>query len=235
MNDMINKDPIFQKSKEVWEDNLILFPETKLNYPDEMLVRLFSARYIYVPSPPAKVMDHGFGHGNNLLFSATKGYECAGCEISEYLIQQVNRLFKKFGKKVDLRLINGLDIPFENNYFDIVVSWNVIHYNGTRSAVQHVISELYRVLKTNGILLLSTLHPDNALFNRMEHISNGSYKIVKKSDYDNRQGLTFFATKSPEELKEIFSLFSTVKIGSVYYDLFNTERRYASFLIYGVK
>ena len=191
----MNEEQIFLRSKQVWEENLKLFPHTKLNYPDENLVRLFSGRYVPVPQPPARVMDHGFGHANNLGFLVSRGYDCAGCEISEHFINKAQKHFETIGKPVDLRPVRGLEIPFDDESFDVVVSWNVIHYNGTWAAVLKIISELRRVLKPGGLLLLSTLHPDSSLFSRMRHLGDGSYLIEKESPYDNRQGLTFFCPK----------------------------------------
>lgn len=226
---------IFELSKKVWEDNLKLFPQTKLNYPAESLVLLFSNRYVPVPLPPARVMDHGFGHGNNLLFASSKEYECAGCEISENLVKEVSKLFRGFGKDAELRLVKGLDIPFEDDRFDIVLSWDVIHYNGTREAVSHVIAELYRVLRPGGVLLLSTVNPESSIFDRMEHLGGGTYKIVEKSPYDNRRGLTFFVFDSQEDFSKIFSMFTEVRLGNLYHDLFNHEKRHSAYLVYGVK
>ena len=226
---------IFSQSKQVWEENLKLFPHTKLHYPDENLVRLFSGKYIPVPQPPAKVMDHGFGTANSLVFLASRGYECAGCEISEQFISEASKLFQTLGKTVDLRPVRGLEIPFDDETFDIVVSWNVIHYNGNRVAVLKVISELHRVLKSGGTLLLSTIHPDNSLFSRMRHLGDGSYLIEKESQYDNRQGLTFFVAKTAEEVAGLFSVFSKVEIGSASADLFDPEKRNAWFLVYAIR
>lgn len=231
----MNDEQIFLRSKQVWEENLKLFPQTKLNYPDENLVRLFSGRYVPVPQPPAKVMDHGFGTANTLAFLANRGYECAGCEISKHFINEAQRLFESIGNTVDLRPVKGLEVPFPDESFDVVVSWNVIHYNGTRAAALKVISELRRVLKLGGVLLLSTLHPDSSLFFRMKHLGDGSYLIEKESEYDNRQGLTFFCSQSAEELAGLFREFSEVKIGSASSDLFNPARRNAWFLVYAIR
>jgi SAM-dependent methyltransferase len=231
----MDEQKIFNNSREVWENNLRMFPETQLNYPDENLVRLFSGRYIAIPKPPAVVMDHGFGHGNNLLFASTKGYDCAGCEISRNLIEETKKIFSYHGVEADLRQISGLEIPFEDESCDIVISWNAIHYNGTLPSVIRIIEEFYRVLKDGGVLLLSTLHPNSCMFDRMQKIDDFSYKITKKSEYDNREGLVFFATPSLQELQQFFSQFSKVLGGEVYYNLFNSDRRHAAYYIYGMK
>lgn len=228
---------IFQKSKKVWDENSKLFPQTTLQYPDENLVRIFCGRgkYVNIPKPPAKIMDHGFGDPANLAFFASKGYECSGCEISETLVRDGKKFFKAMNKKVDLRLIKGLDIPFDDESFDIVVSWNAIHYLGARAAVLKVIDEFYRILKPNGVLLLSTICLEGSFFNRLKSIGDGCYIVEKESKYDNRKGLTFFAAKSLDELKGLFKPFSEVKTGSAHFNLFNEPLKSAWYLIYAVK
>ena len=231
----MSNEHIFNKSKQVWENNLKLSPQTKLHYPDENLVRLFSGRYILVPQPPAKVMDHGFGSANTLDFLVSRGYDCSGCEISEHIIKEARSHFTDIGKAVDLRLVEGLDLPFESNSFDVVVSWNVIHYNGKRTAVQKVINELNRVLKPKGVLLLSTIHPNNSLIDRMRPLGGNSYFMETSSQYDNRQGLTFFCAPTVEHLAIMFDEFIEVKTGSATADLFNPEERCAWYLVYAIK
>jgi len=225
----------FKKSKAVWEENLKLFPNSKLQFPAENLVRLFSGRYISVPSAPAKVMDHGFGHGNSLVYFSSLGYECSGCEISEHLVNEVSTMFKGSGTDVDLRLIDGLNFPFEDNSFDIIVSWDVLHYNGTREAVAKTIDEMHRTLKPGGIVLLSSICPDSGIMDRVTPLGDDSYLIEKESSHDNRQGLTFFCTESEKHLAKMFGQFSEVKSGKASFDLFDHAPRYASSLIYGVK
>ena len=228
-------DEINRKSKEVWEKFLKIQPEANLMFPDENLIKIFSNRYVEVPKPPAKLLDHGFGSGNNLVFFATKGYDCYGLEIAKDLIRVANEKFEKLNLKVDLKEIIEDSFDYEENFFNIIVSWNAIHYLGTREKVMKVIDEFFRILKPNGVLILSTLHPDNALFNRFEAIGDNSYKIVEDSPYDNRKGLIMYATKNKKELTDLFLKFSTVKLGFYSNDLFLPERINSARLIYAIK
>ena len=53
------------------------------------------------------------------------------------------------------------DIPFEDNYFDIILSKYAIHISPD---ISPIFSEIYRVLKPNGISMYLTNHPlDNIL------------------------------------------------------------------------
>ncbi len=156
-------------------------------------------------------------------------------EIANDLIRVAIEKFKKLNLKVDLREIKEDSFDYEENFFDIIVSWNSIHYLGTREKVMTVIEEFYRILKPNGVLFLATLHPDNAIYERFESIGNGSVKIVKDSLYDNREGLILFAIQDEKELIDLFSKFSTVKPGYYGYNLFMPERRQAAQLLYAIK
>ena len=229
---MDTNNTIFENSKKVWEDNLGLFPQTVLKYPDENLVRLLSGRYVPIPLPPAKVLDHGFGTANTLEYLVNKGFECSGCEISQRFIDEAEIRLKH---QADLRLVKGLEIPFEDNQFDLIISWNVIHYNGTPENVQRVVNELRRVLKTGGVLLLSTIHPDSSLFKRTEYIAKGSYKVIKGSIYDNRDGLALYCARASWELRGLFKDFSEYRQGYAEANLFNPERIGAWYLVYAVK
>lgn len=230
---MANK--IYEKSKKIWGEFAMKYDELDLKFPDENLIRIFSGRYIKIPQPPAKLLDHGFGGGNNLLFFAQKGYECYGCEITEELIKVATEKFKRMGEKATFSLITSTKLNYEDDFFDIIVSWNAIHYNGIRENVQKVIKEMHRILKPGGVIILSTLHPDHSILKRGQIIGNGSYILKKESMFDNRKGLLLFCPEKEEELLSLFSDFSEVKLGYYNFDLFLPERRHAARLIYAKK
>ena len=98
-----------------------------------------------------------------------------------------------------------------------------------------MINELYRILKPNGILILSTLHPDSWVLKRGKSNDDGSWDIVKESKYDNRKGLTLFCPKNDIDLENMFYKFKNLKFGYVKFNLFLDEKNYASRLIYAKK
>ncbi len=229
------KNEINKKSKKVWKEFATKYNELDLMFPDENLIRIFSGRYVKVPQPPAKVLDHGFGGGNNLLFFAQKGYECHGFEITEELIKVANEKFDWIGKRAVFSLITSTKLDYEDDFFDIIVSWNSIHYNGTRENVQKVLDEMYRSLKPEGIIILSTLHPDNSILKKGKVIDNDSYLLEKESKFDNRKGLLLFCPKEEGELFNMFSNFNEVKFGYYNFNLFLLERSHAARLVYAKK
>jgi|LGOV01.1.fsa_nt_gb ubiquinone/menaquinone biosynthesis C-methylase UbiE len=226
---------IHEKSKKVWEEFATKYNELDLMFPDENLIRIFSGRYINVPQPPAKLLDHGFGGGNSLLLFAKRGYECYGCEITEELIKVAKEKFDRMSESITLSLIAGTKLDYPDNFLDIIVSWNAIHYNGTRENVQKVINEMHRILKPGGVTILSTLHPDNSILKRGQMTGDGSYMLKKESKFDNREGLLLFCPKKESELRNMFSDFSEVKLGYYNFNLFLPERAHAARLVYAKK
>lgn len=86
-----------------------------------------------------RILDNGCGRGEFLHAFSSLGMEASGTDISD---------FCKQSKVVDL---NHDMLPFPDNYFDAIFSKSVIeHIENT----EHYMSEMRRVLKEGGVLIL---------------------------------------------------------------------------------
>ena len=225
----------FKVSMNIFENNLKIFPNSQLMYPNDNLIRLFAGdKYVNLPKPPAKLMDHGFGHGNNLAYFTSLGYDCSGCEISDNYIDVVNKLYEDNDKTIDLRKITGLELPYGDNEFDIVVSWSAIYFNGNRDDTQFVVNELHRILKPGGSLLLSSVHSDTTLYEHCKKIGPESY-IVDTDKYSNLKGTYYFFPDSEDSFVKLFRNFSNVTPGYYSFNLCNPEMKTAYHLMHAVK
>lgn len=100
-----------------------------------------------------KILDIGCGFGWFELDVLKRGVkQVAGIEISEEDLR-APRLIED--KKAIFKVAGALKLPFEDNYFDTVVAWEVIEHipRGTES---RMFKEVSRVLKRNGTFYLST-------------------------------------------------------------------------------
>lgn len=228
-------DEILNESKKVWDDFTRVHKKQLLQYPDECYIRIFSGKYVDIPKAPAKLLDHGFGSGNSFPFFLEKGYDVYGCEVVQSLIDVAKENFVFTDKKIEFSLIQGTKLDYEDNYFDVIVSWNTLHYNGTKEAVKEVISEFRRILKPGGILILSTIHPSNSVAKRGVDQGDGSLLIEKPSKFDNRKGLTLFCPSSKDDFQSLWSNFSEIKFGHYNYNFFNKNYEHAARLVYAKK
>jgi ubiquinone/menaquinone biosynthesis C-methylase UbiE len=93
------------------------------------------------------LLDAGSGTGWFSREAALRGAKVVSLDVGENILAQV-------AKKCDTQRIVGsvLNIPFEDDYFDFAICTEVIEHTAhPKEAVQ----EIYRVLKKNGILILT--------------------------------------------------------------------------------
>ncbi len=102
------------------------------------------------PKKNEKILDVGCGRGEMVFACKQKGAKAFGIDFS------FNAL--KFGKKLGLKNLvqaDAISLPFKNNSFDKIVFLEVIEHI-PKELEHQLLSELNRVLKKNGLLVITT-------------------------------------------------------------------------------
>ena len=76
-----------------------------------------------------KVLEIGVGAGTDHLQWARVGTELYGLDLTEKAISTTQKRLNLYGEKSNLIIHDAESLPFENNKFDIVYSWGVIHHS----------------------------------------------------------------------------------------------------------
>lgn len=103
------------------------------------------------------------GHGNcghlEKIYKVTNDIQYFGLEISETMKCEAERINQKLiqNNKITFHLYDGSKIPFSNNFFDKIFTVNTIYF---WEKPVDFINEIYRVLKVNGLLILTFAHKD---------------------------------------------------------------------------
>ena len=208
---------------------------TGKTWPSETLLRLLNGNYI--PGQDKnyagkKVLDLGFGNGNNMILLGSLGFDLYGIEVTEEICQVVKSKMAELKYDADLRAGTNTCIPFEDNMFDLLISWNVIHYEDNEDSMRKAISECQRVLKPGGRVLISTTGPEHKILRNSKSAGKHLYQILRQDDH--RKGEVFYYFDTEENIKRLFEpLFKDVLIGRVT-DFLMTEKL-DSYLITGVK
>ncbi len=108
-----------------------------------------------------KVLDVGSGNGYVLSKYAREGADVYGVDITETGIDLCKKRFEILGLKGNFQVANAEQLPFPDETFDCVCSMGVLHHvPDTEKAV----SEVHRVLKKGGRLIVMFYHKDSALY-----------------------------------------------------------------------
>ncbi len=220
---------------EKWSTFYTEADEKILRYPNEPLARVMKGNYI--PGldknyKGKKVLDIGFGHGNNLLFLNSLGFELYGTEVQEEICSLVMDRLKNYGISSDLRYGVNQELPFFDNMFDALVSWDVLHYEGQEENMHLALKEYIRVLVPGGRLFLSTIAPKSSVFRDAQQLEENRFLLGRDDDF--RKGVTFFCCESRDTLKTLVSThFKNVMIGRSTELLF--AESYDSYVLTGTK
>jgi ubiquinone/menaquinone biosynthesis C-methylase UbiE len=93
------------------------------------------------------VLEIGVGLGADHQRYAESGAYLHGIDLTERAILNTGRRLKLFGLTSELKVADAEQLPFENEFFELVYSWGVIHHSPD---TQKTVSEIFRVLKPGG-------------------------------------------------------------------------------------
>ena len=203
-----------------------------LSWPSETLVRLLKGSYI--PGLPdlsgSAVLDVGFGNANNTVMLACLGARVSGIEIDQAICDLARGKLAALGLAADLRVGTNLSIPFDAESFDLLISWNVLHYTDNEQDFRAGIAEYARVLKPGGRIIVSTTGPDHKILEGAKPLGDHRYRIVTDP---LRAGQVFYYVDSEENARRLFDdCFTDVHVGRIRDHLFTQTLDW--FLITGV-
>lgn len=130
---------------------------------------------------PVKALDLGCGVGRHALAFARAGFETHAVDLSEAGLSELAKSARAGGVEVAAQLAPMTELPFEDNTFDYVLSFNVI-YHGAPEIVRKAISEIARVLKPGGVYQGTMLSKRNANFGLGTEVAPDTF--VREGDDD---------------------------------------------------
>ena len=127
-------------------------------YPNEDIIR-FCARLIQkrltfdryeVKRSVERVLDLGCGNGRHALYFASQGFQAYGVDVSPSAIEWAREWAAKQNLKADFRVADIAALPFDDAFFDVVVSHGVLDHVPTKVA-RAAAEEVRRTLRPKGL------------------------------------------------------------------------------------
>ena len=112
------------------------------------------------PKPGMKVLEVGCGTGTNLMLYHRAGCSVYGIDLSPSMLEIAHT---KLGEGADLQLGDASNMPYQNNFFDLVIAMFALH-EMPREIRPLVMREMIRVTKQQGRVLIIDFHPGRICF-----------------------------------------------------------------------
>lgn len=107
-----------------------------------------------------RVLDYGCGPGHLLAHLLDRGLECHAVDSSPESIRAVNERFAGRGNWRQARLVDGIVTPYPPGHFDVVCCIETLEHLPDDAAAA-LVSELARVTKPGGIVIVTTPFAEN--------------------------------------------------------------------------
>jgi len=121
------------------------------------------------------LLDVGCGEGAFLCLAQKKGWQVSGTEISTFAVKHASAELNKNIFCGDLR-----SVQFRENLFDVVTMWHVLEHVDDP---QKYLSEIHRILKPDGLLVLAVPNVNNMVFQLVYRIVRGrKLKLFTKGE-----------------------------------------------------
>lgn len=198
----------FDKS---WEKNIYSKGKQLNLYPYDILVSIIARKFFDIPyekRKKIKVLDLGCGGGNNSKFLAENDFNIFGIDGSETAVKISKERFKKWKLKGNFIQGDFLNLPYKDNFFDLIIDRESIYAN-TFNNIKDIINGVYRKLKINGFFIsfiYNIYHPDKRFGKKIEL---NTYKNFFKGSF-KEAGITHFFN-----MEEILKLYSKFKIENI--------------------
>jgi len=149
---------VYEEYKNLWgnEDEKYLWEQVNIWIDDDNnldgVISFLESRF---DLRGKRILDFGCGWGTDLIFCLKKGYDAFGIDISWekakfHTLRVQRRNYPKFWIERFI-LSQGENLPFKSESFDLVYSNQVIEHV---KDLERCISEIFRVLKKDGILYI---------------------------------------------------------------------------------
>ena len=102
-----------------------------------------------------KVLEIGVGNGSHAQLLAHYAQSFTGIDITDYAVKSTSERMKCFGLKADILRMDAEHMQFDDNSFDFIWTWGVIHHS---SNTRRVLQEMHRVLKPCGHAISMVYH-----------------------------------------------------------------------------
>ncbi len=198
-------------------------------YPNESVVRFLK---LHFPDGQSKrLLDLGCGAGRHVMLLAKEGFQTHGIDISQAGIDYTKRLLSQHGYHANVIKGSLLQLPYESDYFDGLISCGVLCYF-VEHDVQQVVKEIHRVLKPGGKAFIVTRSTRDKRFGKGIPIEKHTFRMADNETDEEGMIMHFL---DADAILELCKAFSEVRLGWLEESMDSLDQYNSDFLITLIK
>ncbi len=155
-----------------------------------------------------RALDIGVGGGRHAKLLNEFGFEVSGIDISEEGLRQTRNVLEKLGMHAALHSASMAALPFESEFFDVVVSYGVFNYGASADMVS-AIRELHRVLQPGRRAFVVTRTTSDYRFGKGKELEPGTFQL-DISDTSEEGTVQHFLSEA--DVYHRFAAFSEIRL-----------------------
>jgi tellurite methyltransferase len=131
-----------------------------------------------------KILDVGCGSGRNLVYFLQNGYDVYGVDpnlIAVNTVKELSQTLSPHHRPQNFKAASAEDLPFDDNYFDLVISSAVLHFADSPAHFENMLRSMWRVLKPGGYFF-ARLASNIGIEALVHHLGNGRYLLPDGSE-----------------------------------------------------
>jgi ubiquinone/menaquinone biosynthesis C-methylase UbiE len=185
-------------------------------YPFESVVKFIFKNYGKLTKEDRKkikVLEVGCGTGNNIWFLAEEGFDVYGIDISPKAIELSKNMLTKKGLSASLYVSSFTELPFENNYFDIIIDRLAII--NCPEFIDESLCNVYNKLNVNGKFFCVCFNTNHDGYKRSvnKYTKINEFGLNKVDDLVLSEcGPIYFMDENYTILKKYFKIIEEIKV-----------------------
>jgi SAM-dependent methyltransferase len=213
-------------AKKEWTKDIL--NEKEMAFPSEYVIRIFKGSYPRLNFDKSsykgkRICDIGCGDGRNLVLLSQCGFDTCGVELTEEIVNKVTDDLNKLNVYSEIRVGTNQNIPFNESFFDFILSWNSCYYMGENRDFNTHVKEFSRILKKDGYLILSIPKKTCFIYHGSEKLKDG-YQIIRNDPFNIRNGEVLRMFEDEKEIENTFSkYFKNFIFASIHDDCFGFD------------
>lgn len=161
------------------------------------------------------VLEIGVGMGaDHVEWAKSNPKTLTGIDLTSRAVEHTQKRLKQYALDSDVKPGDAENLPFENESFDIVYSWGVLHHSPETAKA---IKEVHRVLRNGGIARIMIYHK----YSMVGYMLWMRYALLKGKPFRSLENIYAQHLESPgtkaysiKEARVLFKDFSSVNLHS---------------------